>query len=85
MSGNDWHPRALAGELEACVEGLIAGANLSLPRGARRVPKSSWAVRLSALLGGPFIERFGNAITMIGQFTLLIAPTSYGTSTTKSA
>jgi hypothetical protein len=24
MSGNDWHPRALAGELEACVEGLVA-------------------------------------------------------------
>ena len=24
MGGNDWHPRALAGELEACVEGLVA-------------------------------------------------------------
>jgi hypothetical protein len=24
MSGNDWHPCALAGELEACVERLVA-------------------------------------------------------------
>jgi hypothetical protein len=24
MSGNDWHPRALAGELESCVERLVA-------------------------------------------------------------
>jgi hypothetical protein len=24
MSGNDWHPRALAGEPEACVERLVA-------------------------------------------------------------
>jgi hypothetical protein len=24
MSGNNRHPRALAGELEACVEGLVA-------------------------------------------------------------
>ena len=24
MSGNNWHPHALAGELEACVEGLVA-------------------------------------------------------------
>ena len=23
MSGNDWHPSTLAGELEACVEGLV--------------------------------------------------------------
>jgi len=24
VRGNNWHPRALAGELEACVEGLVA-------------------------------------------------------------
>lgn len=24
MSGNNWHPRTLAGELEACVESLVA-------------------------------------------------------------
>jgi len=31
MSGNDWHPRALAGELEACVERLVLKGAPSRP------------------------------------------------------
>ena len=37
MSGNDWYPRALAGELETCVEGLVATGRAVPPR-KERVP-----------------------------------------------
>jgi hypothetical protein len=40
MSGNHWHPRTLAGELEACVEGLVAkGRAVSARKDERRTRK----------------------------------------------
>jgi hypothetical protein len=38
MSGNNRHPRALAGELEACVEGLVAKGR-AVPARKRSIKK----------------------------------------------